>query len=415
MPAIVADGSRRRRRRRPGRALATGTAILAIVPPPLPFAQRAALAVGCLLLSLAVVPRWLAGRDADAIFDGDLAAQDGLGRALSARALSHGRGVYYNTGAARFDGQSAVAVEQMTLLALGQIVLEHPEKRAEYLPAMRAAADRLADPATLRYAASKYGHHAVQGMGPGEGHAYAGYISMGLGMLRLVDPDTPLARVHDRLDAALQSRLFQSPNGLFETYPNETWPPDVAVVAASVGLHARATGADVREKMNAWADRFARCAVDASGFLVQRVQSGTCKPLDAPRGSGTALAAYAIGFAHPDLSRRLYQTLVDHGRVELLGFAGIREYAEGFDGEGDTNAGPIVLGASVGATGFALGAARLHGDRELFRRLYRSTHLAGVPVDTSAGTTFVVGGALGNALLLAMLTAKAPGATEAPR
>ena len=365
--------------------------------------------MGCLALSLALAPRWLCGCAGDRLFDGDLAAQDALARTLSAeRVLAHGRGVYYPTGSARFDGQSAVAVDQMTLLALGQILLDHPEKRAEYLPAMRAAADRLVDPATLRYAASVYGRHACEGMGPGEGHAYAGYISMGLGMLRLIDPDTPHARLHDRLNADLASRLFQAPSGLIETYPGETWPPDVAVVAGSVGLHARATGADVQKAMDTWAERFASCALDASGYLVQRVRSGTCNPSDAPRGSGTALASYAIGFAHPGLSRRLYQALVDHGQVQLLGFAGLREYPEGFHGEGDVNAGPIVLGASVGATGFGLGAARMNGDRDLYRRLYRSTHLLGIPVDAGPGTTFAAGGILGNALLLAMLTARAP-------
>jgi hypothetical protein len=379
------------------------------VPSPrLSLGRRAAIAVACLSLSLALVPRWLCGRAADRLFEGDLAAQDALARRLSVDVLAHPAGTFYQTGTDRFDGQSTVAIEQMTILALGQIVLEHPEKRADYLPAMRAAADRLVDPATLRYASRVYGHHAVTGMGPGEGHAYAGYINMGLGMLRLVDPATPHARLHDRLTEDLRRRLFQAPTGLIETYPGETWPPDVAVVAASIGLHARATGADVRQEMDAWADRFARCAVHASGYLWQRVKSGGCEPADAPRGSGTALASYVLGFAHPGLSRRLYQALAAHGRVTVLGLGGLREYAEGFQGEGDGNSGPAVLGASVGATGFGLGAARMNGDQDLYRQLYRSAHLFAVPVDDGEGRTFALGGVLGNALLLAMLTARAP-------
>lgn len=374
----------------------------------LPLARRAALALGCLAVSLAVVPRWLCGRAADPLFDGELAAQDALAQRVSGAMLAHRGGPFYKTGMSRFDGQSAIAVEQMTILALGQIVLDHPEKRAAYLPAMRAAADRLVDPATHPYAAQVYGRHAALGMRPGEGHAYAGYINMALGMLRLVDPGTPHAALHDRLSAELGARLFASSNGLIETYPGESWPPDVAVVAGSLGLHARATGADVSRELDAWAARFERCAVHASGFLVQRVRSGGCAPVDAPRGSGTALASYAIGFAHPGLSRRLYEALVRRGTITWLGFGGLREYAEGFRGEGDLNAGPVILGASVGATGFGLGAARMNGDRALYTELYRSTHLFGVPVETSEGATFGLGGVLGNALLLAMLTARAP-------
>jgi hypothetical protein len=298
----------------------------------------------------------------------------------------------------------------MTLLALGQIILDHPEKRPELLPAMNAAADRLVDLNTLAYATTAYGHHAVQLMGPGEGHAYAGYISMGLGMLRLVEPNNHHAQLHDKLDAELRSRLFGSPNGLFETFPGETSPPDIAVVAGSIGLHARATGMDVRRDIYPWSERFARCAIHPTGYLLQRVKSGTCHRMDAARGVGTALAAFALRFVQPALSFRLYQALADpkRGLVEFLGFAGIREYAKGFGGDGDDTAGPIVMGASVGASAFALGAARLHEDRELFRKLYRSTHLLGAPIHTAKGTSFAVGGALGNAVLLAMITAKVP-------
>jgi hypothetical protein len=375
---------------------------------PAPLVYRVALALACLIVTAVLVPRWLCGCAAGPLFDGDLAAQDALARRVAQTTREHRGGTFYSTGDLRFDGQASLAIHQMTILGLGQILLEHPEKRGEYLPAIRAAASELVNPATLRYAAQVYGQHAALRMDPGEGHAYAGYINIALGMLRLVDPETPHATLHDRLTDGLQSRLFRSPNGLIETYPGETWPPDVAVVAGSIGLHAKATGRDVGQDMERWAERFSKCAVHPSGYLVQRVKSGTCTPLDAPRGSGTALASYVIGFAHPELSRKLHGALVEHGRITLLGFGGLREYAEGFRGAGDVNAGPIVLGASVGATGFGLGAARMNGDRDLYRDLYRSAHLFGIPVESGDGTRFALGGALGNALLLAMLTARAP-------
>ena len=131
-------------------------------------------------------------------------------------------------------------------------------------------------------------------MAPGEGHAYLGYINLALGMLRAVDPATPYAALHDRLTAALAERLDRSPTGLIETYPGETWPPDVAAVAGSIGLHAAVTGVDRRALLERWATRFEACALHRSGYLVQRVKSGGCKPVDAPRGSGTAIASYFL-------------------------------------------------------------------------------------------------------------------------
>ena len=248
----------------------------------------------------------------------------------------------------RFDGQSAIAIYQMAILGMGQIIREHPERRDEYLPAMRAAAARMTDPRTLPTATRAWGHNGLVTMAPGEGHAYLGYMNLALGMLRAVDPATPHAALHDRLTAALADRLDRSPTGLIETYPGETWPPDVAAVAGSIGLHAAVTGVDRRALLERWSKRFEACALHRSGYLVQRVRSGGCKPVDAPRGSGTAIASYFLSFADTRLSRRLLEGLRREGRACALGFCGIREYAPGFHGKGDVDAGPMLMGMSVG-------------------------------------------------------------------
>lgn len=374
--------------------------------PRLPLRMRVLVALGCLLLTVAVVPRLVCGRHAALYFERDLATQDALARSVAASVRAQRGRQFYHTGTARFDGQSAIATYQMTILGLGQVILAHPEKRDDYLPAIRTAADRLVDPATLDYAADVYGTHGVVQMAPGAGHAYLGYINLALGMLRQIDPDTRHAALHDRLTDELARRLFNSPTGMIETYPGETWPPDVAAVAGSIGLHARATGTDRQAELDRWAERFASCALDATGYLIQRIRSGTCEPLDAPRGSGTAVASYFLGFAHPALSRRLYEGLVAQGERSLLGFGAVREYASGHQGAGDVNAGFVVFGVSVGATGFALGAAMTHGDRAFFTELFRTAHLFGVPSQAGETRTYAAGGALGNALLLAMLTAR---------
>jgi hypothetical protein len=362
---------------------------------------------GLLSFGLAVVfvPRLLCGRAADGYFRGTPETQDALAHTVVQEILTHPGRELYHTGAERFDGQSAIAAYQMTILGLGQIILARPERRNELLPAMRSAAARLVDPRTLRYAERAWGQHGIQAMKPGQGHAYLGYVNLALGMLRAVDPTTAYAPLHDRLTAALADRLGRAGNGLIETYPGETWPADVAAVAGSIGLHARVTGVDRSELLARWSARFTQCAVHETGYLFQRIKTGTCEGADAPRGSGTAIAAYFLAFADPALSRRLYEALAASGRITWLGFTGLREYAPGFSGEGDGNSGPVFLGASAGATGFGLAAARVHGDFELFRGLYRSAVLVGVPLRFDGGTKFVTGGTLGNALLLAMLTA----------
>ena len=354
-------------------------------------------ALGTVLCTLATVPRCICGWDADAVFDGA-----GVTLSPFAERVALARH-YYETGNSRFDGQSAVAIDQMTIMGLSQIIQRHPEQLRDYLPPMQGTAAHLADPQTLAYATQRYGHSGLVSMGNAEGHAYLGYINLGLGMLRAVDPDTEYKALNDRLSVQLAERLFSSPTGLIETYPGETWPPDVAAVAGSIGLQSKLAGVDRSADFARWKARFSACAIDKSGYLVQRVRSGTCIPVDAPRGSGTAVAAYFLSFADHDLSRQLHQALEER---TLFGFSAIREYAPGFSGNGDGNAGPMVFGVSVGATGFALGSAAANRDRALFRRLYRTLDLFGVPAGSPLGRGFATGGGLGDALLLAMLSAR---------
>lgn len=362
----------------------------------------------CLVLGLGVLPRATIGIEGKAYYQGEKAAQVALARRVARATLEQSEPDFYHSGMTRFDGQSAIAIYQMTLLGLGQVLLAHPELAPEFLPAMRRAGERLADPLTLTYAAKVYGQHGVRYMAPGAGHAYLGYINMGLGMLRKFDPQTPLAALHDRLTSQLAARLFASPTGLIETYPGETWPPDVAAVAGSIGLHDWAVGKAPRTELSAWSHRFKECALDPTGYLVQRTLSGGCKRKDAPRGSGTAVSSYFLSFVTPELSAELFRGLERDGRRSLLGFGAVKEYASGFSGAGDGNAGPIVLGVSVGASGFALGAARAHGAEDMFVEIFRTAAMFGIPEETSDGVRYAVAGALGDALLLAMLTALPP-------
>lgn len=357
-------------------------------------------------LTLFLLPRQLVGTGSG-YFEGDLATQDALARTVIEGIHAQKGATAYRTGSLRFDGQSTVAIHQMALLGLGQIILEHPEKREAYLPAMRAAADRLADEATLAYADAVYAESSVHRFD--EGHAYLGYTNLGLGMLRLIDPGNPHAALNDRITSELARRIDASTHGMIETYPGETWPPDVSAVIGSIGLHARATKTDRTELLARWAAKFEPCAVNPkSGLLVQRVKSGTCDAEDATRGSGTAIAAYFLSFATPALAKKLYDAMISQLAVDVAGFGGIREYPRGTSGEGDVDAGPIIFGVSVGATGFGLGAARAQGDRDRFRSLYRSTSLFGAPTGVDRRTAFAMGGFLGNSLLLAMLTARPP-------
>ncbi|NOY92397.1 MAG: hypothetical protein GXP55_14480 [Deltaproteobacteria bacterium] len=355
------------------------------------------------LIGLAIVPRIWFGAGADSLYAGDLEAQDALARDVAA--YVEGEESAIDLGDPRFEGEWELVAYQMTILGLGQIVLQHPELRARYVPVMELAATRMLRPGQRAFATRAWHGDALHHLGSARGDAWLGWPNLALSMLVRVHPETPHARLNARITRALARRLGRAPHAVIETYPGQSFPTDVAACAASIALHDRATGADHERLLRRWAERYQAAAIDPrSGYLWQQLHARSGRHRDAPRGSGTAVAAYFLSFVDAPLSADLTDALSRHER-SLAGFGAVREYADGFDGWGDVDSGPVLAGVSITATGFTLGAARANRRRALFERVLRTTRLFGVPTAHAGDRRFAVGGFFGNALLLAQLSA----------
>lgn len=376
---------------------------------PLPRRARLAITAACVLALSAVLPRAVAGRGAGALFEGDAAAQGALARAVAADVGRDTGAAAFHTGSTRFDGEWALVTSQMSGLGLSQVILAHPAQRARYLPPLRLAVDHILRPQTFAFATQAWGASPLDHLDDERGHAYLGYVALALGALRAVDPATPRAALHDRIVDSLARRLARSSSGALETYPGESYPCDLAAVVGAIGQHARLTGVDRRALLSRMSAVYrARWIDPATGYLAQTVDPATGAPTSPGRGSGTALSSYFLSFADPALARALGVAVARTGTRTLAGFGGVLEYAPGSSGHGDIDSGPVVLGVSVSATGFALASARQLGDRDRFVAFYRTASLFGVPVARGEGRGFLAGGPIGNAILLAMLTARSP-------
>jgi hypothetical protein len=354
----------------------------------------------------ATVPRVLVGRAAGALYDGEVEAQEALARGVAAYVDEGVSVASFQTGSARFDGEWALVTQVMAVLGLGQVVIEHPELAERYLPVIERGAERLLSPATTAFGAEAWGIGALDDLDDDRGHAYLGYVDLGLGMARLLGAGARVAEAHARITAVLVRRLGRAPFGLIETYPGEAYPADVAAALAAIELYPRRAPGVHRAVIDKVAAAFRERWVDpASGLLFQAGDARSGRPAGPPRASGTALAAYFLSYADPALARQIFAAVARTQQASLLGFGGIREYAPGQGGSGDIDSGPVIFGVSISATGFALAGARASGDRALFEKLYRTTELFGVPVERGRARRFATGGPLGNALLLAMLTA----------
>jgi hypothetical protein len=355
-----------------------------------------------------VVPRAVVGREADRFYDGDRTTQGELANAVAEYVTNDTGPAAFHTGDARFDGEWTVATHQMAALGLTQVIRAHPELRGRYAPVVRRAVENLLRERAWRFGATAWGHGPFESLDTDEGHAYLGYIALGMGALREVDPANPYASLHDRVIDALARRLERSPHGAIETYPGEAYPCDIASVVGAIGQHAGLTHTDRSALVTRMAAHYrGRWRDTRSGYLVQSVSPRTADANAPARGSGTALAAYFLSFADRDLARELGLALARTGHAEHLGFGAVREYAPGHEGRGDIDSGPVVFGVSVSATGFTLATARQLGDRARYRELYRTAALFGVPVANGERRRFLAGGPIGNAILLAMLTAEA--------
>jgi hypothetical protein len=370
----------------------------------MPAALRAIVRVASLAVAAAIVPRCVAGYPAGGLWANDIGSQDGLAREVAAYVSSGVAASAFHTGSLRFDGEWAFGTFTMAALGLGHVVLAHPERRDEYVPIMEKCAEELVSKSANAFGTEAWGDFGFDGLPGGRGHGYLGYSNLALSMIRLVNPETSHAKLHDDLTEALAIRLAASPHGLFETYPGEAYPADMAMAAGSIALHDCATGAPPRSFWPAWREAFSKWIDPSSGLLHQAGSWATGAPAGPPRSSGTALAAFALSFVDRELSMRLFEGL-RRSRASVLGFGAILEYPPGKAAAGDIDSGPVVLGAGVSATGFTLSSAKLHGDQALFTALYRTADLFGAPVHRPSGARFMSGGPLGNAILLAMTTA----------
>jgi hypothetical protein len=365
-----------------------------------------AAAVVCAVAATRLVAPWWCGRDADRWLEGDHATQVELANELVAFEANDDRQRAIPKGD-RFAGEWALVTHQMIALGLAQVALAHPEDRARLAPEVTRAARKSFLREMRGFGTDAWrGEDAMASLDGPHGHAYLAYSALALGMARALDPAFPadLARSHDALIAAYERRLLASPTGLIETYPGEAFPTDCAAVAAAIAVHGRATKADHRAVLTHWAERALAVHVDPKSHLVfQRMTAASGAPQDAPRGSGTALAAYFAGFADARVARALADGLLAHEST-LGGFGAIREYADGYQGTGDVDSGPVALGVSVSATGFALAPARAFHHDDAFTRIFRTTELFGAPTLEGGRERFLTGGPIGNAILLAMLT-----------
>jgi len=310
---------------------------------------------------------------------------------------------------ARFDGEWWLG--SFAMAAAGFSAAQRVDPDPAHGARAARALDRMLDPAVRAFDTAAWGTDMLDDLDRDDhDHAVLGYVGVAMGAARRVDRDAVDPALHDAVVAALSRRLADQPPGhLLQTYPGEAYPVDNAAVAAAIALHAEATRQPEPPWFRPWLAGWASRWIDpATGLVYQSAHPATGRPTDHPRGSGTALSAWFLSHADPGLAARLGAATRDTLGVRLLDHAAVREYPPGIEGRGDIDSGPLVMGLSVSASGFALGAARAAGDPAWQANLLDTACLFAAPDHRPDGGGAMTGGVLGNAILLAMLTGPTP-------
>jgi hypothetical protein len=316
----------------------------------------------------------------------------------------------FSTGSPRFDSEWRFGTYQMAALGFGQLAMEHPESRAGQRVRMEHAIDRMLSAEGQRFDTEAWGRDALSTLDQSEGHvAYLGYTNLALGLHRSLWPDSRYAEANDAITQALVRRYERSEIRLLETYPGEIYPLDNSAAIASMALHARAVHRAEPKVVREWSDLVRRKYLHAGTNLLYQAVDASGTAVDAPRGSGTALAAYFLSFGDAELSATLHHAVQRSLARDVLGFGAVREYPElpgTAVGRGDIDSGPLVFGYGVSATGFSIAGCRVHGDEDCYRAGLATAWLFGAPLSQGGELGYVAGGPLGDAILFAMQTAQ---------
>jgi hypothetical protein len=363
-------------------------------------------------VGVSVFPHRWCGRHGKLWYDGDARIQSGLSKAVEKFIRKDLSQKEFSTGTDQFDGEWLFGTYFMAGMAYGQTALEHPEWRDHNLELMSLCIDKILTKKVRAFDEKSWQADPLEDLDVDDKDhaAYLGYLNLLMSFERWFNPHSKHASLNDQVTKALTRRLAMNPLKLLETYPSEIYPVDNCAVIASIGLYDRATGSSHQTLIQEWVHLCeAKYRDPKSGLFFQAITPLTGGIGDDPRGSGTSFGLYFLSFMDINLSRKFYEASHRELSGSLLGFGTMREYPRGYNGQGDIDSGPVLLGIGLSPTGFMIGGARIHRDQQSFEALYKTANLFGAPLSRQDEFEFVTGGPLGNAIMFAMLTAQPGG------
>ncbi|GAB5536229.1 MAG: hypothetical protein Rubg2KO_24780 [Rubricoccaceae bacterium] len=195
-----------------------------------------------------------------------------------------------------------------------------------------------------------------------------------LGIAQLAGSNTTQAESDTLASSCLRLDLAYIRTPAFvDSYPGAAWPADNVVGAAALAGCGALLDSAYTQTAQEWLIRAQAHEDPETGLLPHAAHSPQA------RGSSAALMIPFLAEIDSAYAQTQYERFLAAFETQMLGvLPAIREYPRSFEGTGDIDSGPIVLGAGAPASVVGIAAARSVGDLETAQALRASAERLGL-------------------------------------
>ena len=166
---------------------------------------------------------------------------------------------------------------------------------------------------------------------------------------------------------------FTRTTDFLDSYPSAAWPADNVVGAAALAGCGTLLDSTYTPTAREWLARAREREDPETGLLPHSAASSQA------RGSSAALMIPFLAEIDSAYAHLQYERFIATLETDMLGLLpAVREYPRSFEGTGDIDSGPIVLGAGAPASVVGIAAARSVGDLETAQALRASAERLGL-------------------------------------
>ena len=199
-----------------------------------------------------------------------------------------------------------------------------------------------------------------QNLKPSYGIFYRGWSNYVLGRkiqsIPETDRDTTELNLFHHNCASIVDALQKQESPFLESYYQACWPADMMAGMASIAIHEEIFPGEYRQAIRNWLDKV-ESQTDASGLIPHSCDCESGVPIESARGSSQSLILNFLIDIDATYAKSKFDIYKERFLDYRIGLPGVREYPEGYRGNGDIDSGPVIW--EIG------GAASIVGQRTM--------------------------------------------------